>query len=333
MSQISPPLRILLAGSLLFLAAWFLMLRPSSPPAEPAVPVTGAQTAPGQAVENAQQTADAASAAALASAGETATAATVQPGAATAAAPAEQPATAVKGKRALVEAGVPEKVAGALDKKVVVLAFVNRAAADDRRVAGGMKKVYRHEGQVWVHTADIEKVSRYAPITRGADVQQSPSVLVVDKHREVTSLVGYVDSVSINQAVVDALLVDGLPVDDSPYLQALEGACGDLNRRVRKLRDPSNVKEFRAYVAALGAIGDRFYPRMRKAKPPKKYRSVHRQVMAVVNADERLFSKFETAVRTGRLPAESIASEVSSLRDQSRKLDLRLAGLGMDDCR
>lgn len=332
MSQISPPLRILLAGSVLFLAAWFTILSPGEEAVTP--PADQAQSAAGEIAQQAEAAADGASVAAQQHAGEAAATAPTAPGTAAQAQPAAPaPVADIKGKEALRKAGVPAKVAAALDKKVVAIAFVNRAAADDRRVAGAMKKVYRHDGRVWVHTADIEDVSKYAPITRGAEVAQSPSVLVVDKHRSVTPLVGYVDSVSINQAVVDALLVDGLPVDDSPYLKTVEGACGDLNRRVRKLREPGNLKQFRAYVAALGAIGDRFYPRIRSAKPPKKYRSLHRQILALVNADERIFRSFETAVRTGRLPAAAIASNVRTVRKQSRKLDLRLAGLGMDDCR
>ena len=54
---------------------------------------------------------------------------------------------------------------------------------------------------------------------------------------------------------------------------------------------------------------------------------------AAIAADERLFRQFESFVRTGRLPAAAIDSEVRSLRAKSRRLDLRLAGLGMDDCR
>src|SRR3954471_18879136 len=86
MSQISPPMRILLIGSVVFLAAWFAFLRPggstdtATPPA-PAPPATvqappSAKSAPGKAVESATSAAKAAEAADAKSAGESAPATT-----------------------------------------------------------------------------------------------------------------------------------------------------------------------------------------------------------------------------------------------------------------
>ena len=41
-------------------------------------------------------------------------------------------------------------------------------------------------------------------ITRGADVTQSPTVVIIDRNRKVETLVGYVDRLTIDQAVTDA---------------------------------------------------------------------------------------------------------------------------------
>ena len=63
----------------------------------------------------------------------------------------------------------------------------------------------RHDNKVLAHAAHIKRVASYQQITRGAEVEQSPTVVVVDRKRQVTSLVGYVDRQTIDQAVTDAL--------------------------------------------------------------------------------------------------------------------------------
>jgi hypothetical protein len=348
MSQISPPLRILLVGCFVFMAAWFTVLKPGEDagvPADAAVagnPAGQAEaaadgtaagqpaSAAGQTVQKAQQGAATAGQAAEARAGETA----AQTG--TAAAPAATPATPAQkaaGKAELVKSGLPADIAAQLDDRVIALAFVNDGAADDRRVRGSMKRVYGHDGKVWVHTASIADVSKYTQITRGADIVQSPSVLVIDKNRNVTPLVGFVDSVTINQAVIDALLVDGAPVSESTYLQKLEGMCTSVNSRVRDLKDPKNATQFSAWLTSLGSITGSFSGRVDKLNPPTQYRGLHRDVVKYLRADQAAQSKYRTWVRQGRYPAGAASAIVSDLEKQSRTLDLRLAGLGMEDCR
>ena len=65
--------------------------------------------------------------------------------------------------------------------------------------------VDRHGGKVVVHAAPMQRFGRYQQITRGATVAQSPTVVVVDRERKAETLVGYVDHVSIDQLVDDAL--------------------------------------------------------------------------------------------------------------------------------
>lgn len=349
MSQISPPLRIVLVGAVLFMAAWFTMLKPgeeTAPPAtaptDPAAQAAAAAdgtnagqpaSAAGQAVQQAQQGAATAGQAAQQRAGEAPSAQTATaPGTAAAAAPKDAKAAAAE-KAELVKSGLPAEVAAAMDDKVVALAFVNDDAADDRRVRGAMRKVYDHEDKVFVKTASIKDVSKYAPITRGANVDQSPTVLVIDRHRAVTPLVGYVDSVSINQAVIDALLVDGSPLAESKYLQKLEGLCAGATNRVEKLRDPKNFRQFKAFVADVTRISDNLAARVARVKAPKEYRSLHRDLTRLVRTDQRIVKKFNGWVRTGQFPVAAVTSLVDSFNAQYRRLDLRLAGLGMEDCR
>jgi hypothetical protein len=212
MSQISPPIRILLIGFLALVAAWMLFLRPKADTVEPTPAATAtstpveaggatAQSAVGQAVEKANEAAAAASG--TAAAGEAQSAA-----AKTAAAPAAKAGESsdAKTKAGDGEGGLPKRVASAIaDHKVVVLLFWSDKAADDRAVRRELAEVKRHDGKVLVHAAPMKRFGRYQQITRGATVAQSPTVVVVDRKRKAETVVGYADSVSIDQLVADAL--------------------------------------------------------------------------------------------------------------------------------
>ncbi len=217
MSQISPPLRILLVCAIAFLAAWTLFLRPGGSAAEPAAPAAtttapasaaggeAASTAPGTAVEAANTVA----AKAQQSTGEAAPAAAPATGTAPAAAPAaaEAPAASAEVIEAAERSGLPSRlVKGIEDRKVLVLLFWNPKADDDRAVRREIREADEHHRKnVVFHTANIEDIARYQQITRGVNVQQSPAVVVVDRKLHAESLVGYSDHTLIEQSIDDAL--------------------------------------------------------------------------------------------------------------------------------
>jgi hypothetical protein len=211
MSQISPPIRILLAGSLVFMMAWFVLLRPSAEPT--ATPQPAPASGYGKAVDNANgaaaatEAAQANSAAAGAAVSGSAAPATASGSApATADAPAGAPAaTAAKPSADAAELGLPAAVAKAVaQKKVLVMLFWNKNAIDDRAVRRELRGIDRHHGKVKVHVASIKDVARYAPITRGVNLEQSPTI-VVAKGATADALVGYVDAGTIDQTVSDIL--------------------------------------------------------------------------------------------------------------------------------
>jgi hypothetical protein len=221
MSQISPPIRILLVCAVAFLAAWMLFLRPKD---GAGTPVTATPSAPstrpvesggakadslaGKAVENANDATAAQDARAeelAGGAGETAV-----PPAATAVTPAADPAVADDPgkltKQAAEAGGLPLRVLrGLADRRVVVLLFWKPKAAEDKAVRQALTGIDRHKGKVLAHATHVKRIAAYGQITRGADVEQSPTVVVVDRNRKVETLVGFVDRTSIDQAVTDAL--------------------------------------------------------------------------------------------------------------------------------
>jgi len=213
MSQISPPVRILLVGCVLFLAAWMTVLKPkgAETPAQPTaatprVAAGGEQagTAFGKAVESANNASKAQTAANARHGDESQSTAAVTPTTAAAKKGANTPAA---GNGEVTEAGLPLPVAKAVaEHKILVLLFWNPKAADDRMVRRELRSVgSRHRKEVVVHIADVKNISRYAPVTRGANVEQSPSVVVVGRDRQATVLEGFTDRETIRQAVYDAL--------------------------------------------------------------------------------------------------------------------------------
>jgi predicted nucleotidyltransferase len=227
MSQISPPIRILLVCALAFMAAWMLFLRPKADAGVPAAsnpsPATSrpveaggpkAESLAGKAVEKANEATAAQDARAeqlAGGAGETA--ATPATSAASASAPATAGKPATKGAdpgkltaKAAAAGGLPLRVLKALgERKVVVLLFWSPKAAEDRAVRKAVAGIDRHKGKVVAQAAHIKRIAAFGQITRGADVEQSPTVVVVDRDRKVETLVGYVDRTTIDQAVTDAL--------------------------------------------------------------------------------------------------------------------------------
>ena len=230
MSQISPPIRILLVCAVAFLAAWMLFLRPSTDAGAPAAeaPTPAASTPPVEAggeqadslagkaveqanesqaaadarverIENGTETAADANSAANAQGSESASATgSAQPNAA-------KP-TGKAGAKTAAESGLPLRVLKAIgDHKVVVLLFWSPKSADDKAVRKALAGIDRHDGKVLAHATHLKRIAAYGQITRGANVDQSPTVVVVDRDRKVETLVGYVDRLTIDQAVTDAL--------------------------------------------------------------------------------------------------------------------------------
>jgi hypothetical protein len=222
MSQISPPIRILLVCAVAFMAAWMLFLRPKDDAGTPAAatptaptsrPVeaggTKADSFAGKAVEKANEATAAQDAQAEQLAGGAGETAASTPSA-TAVTPAAEPATGAEPgkltKEAAAAGGLPPRVQrGLAARKVLVLLFWAPKAAEDKAVRKALTGVDRHKGKVLAHATNVKRIAAYGQITRGADVKQSPTVVVVDRNRKVETLVGYVDRSTIDQAVTDAL--------------------------------------------------------------------------------------------------------------------------------
>jgi hypothetical protein len=203
MSQISPPIRIVLAVGLVFMAVWFVFLRPGAESVAPPAPAPASGL--GTAVQGAEEAAATANAGAATASATTADPAATNAATTTGGTPASTGAKANAAKAKDAGLGLPTSVAKAVaQKKTLVMLFWNKKAYDDQAVRRELRGIDRHKGKVQVHVASIKDVARYAPITRGVNLEQSPTVVVV-KGASADSLVGYVDRGTINQSVSDVM--------------------------------------------------------------------------------------------------------------------------------
>jgi hypothetical protein len=203
MDQVSRPMLIALAATIVLAAVWLVALRPKAPEVAdtPAAPVTA--VAPAKAAAAA---ADAANAKldGVADGGGTAAATPVTPaatGANAVAEPVTKSAADIKAANTREAAVVRDIRRG----KVVVLLFWNAKGADDVATRGAVRELSRHGGKVAVHVIPISRVGQYESITQGVTVNQSPTTLVIDKQRRSRAIVGLTERGELTQAVNDAL--------------------------------------------------------------------------------------------------------------------------------
>ncbi|HEX7299374.1 MAG TPA: hypothetical protein VF257_10215 [Solirubrobacteraceae bacterium] len=207
MDQLSLPYRIGLVALVVVAALWFVVLRPK--PASESTPATTAPGVTGLAndVSKARGAADAANK----SAAGTEAAANAVGGSGTASGTARSTGTAAKRSSkpaahrlaADAVAGDPSRgVLSAVDAgKVAVVLFFNRKASDDRATRRALGDIDRHHGKVVTRAVPISQVGKYDAITRGVQILESPTILVIGKGGKARSITGYTQASEIDDLV------------------------------------------------------------------------------------------------------------------------------------
>ena len=276
MDKISLPFRIVLIVALLFAVLWFLVLRP-----KPAADGESAVTPPGVTglandVAKANKAVDASNAAAARhegaanAVGGSSTTATTKPSA-TAARPGAtsatttpakpvkpvKPAVAAKpvkpAKPGLADDAAPgdpsRPLLASVDAgKVVVVLFWNKNASDDRATRRALRAIDLHGGKVVASAVPIGDVGRYEAITRGVQILESPTVVVIGAGGKARSITGYTQAKEVDQAVSD---IGGKGYEARKAFQhkgfaaVADDACKDFGYAVEQKSNPPTT------VAAL----------------------------------------------------------------------------------
>jgi hypothetical protein len=281
--KISLPFRIVLIVALLFAVLWFLVLRP-----KPVADVEPAATPPGVTglandVAKANKAVDASNAAAARreaaanAVGRSSTTATTKssatgakPAATTAttkaakAAPAAKPAAAVAkpAKPGLADDAAPgdpsRPLLASVDAgKVVVVLFWNKNASDDRATRRGLRSVDLHGGKVVASAVPIGDVGRYEAITRGVQVLESPTVLVIGAGGKARAITGYTQAKEMDQAVSD---IGGKGYEarkafhHTGFAKVADDACKDFGYALEQKSDPPTTVAALSKALGTGAV-------------------------------------------------------------------------------
>ena len=313
MSQISPPIRILLAAVVGLIVVYMLFLKPKdetvAPAAAPAAATTpvpakdpNAKTVskPGAIVQGAVRDTQAASDQAERAAGTSVGITDGKTDGTTSAGPAsagvntnpvtKAPATGQTATPAAVTkeqlASLPKPVRKAvLQRKVLVLLFYNNRSADDVAVRRELAHVSRYGNQVFVAAHWIKNVARYQSITRGVDVEQSPTIVVADANLKADTLVGYVDRDTINQMVVDAIRASGGSLIKNRYFRQLDAICTSGTQQIKALQQPASAAAIPAFLVGVDGIAKDMEKKAHAVKAPAKYKHFNKQFQAYMAAN------------------------------------------------
>lgn len=211
MDQVALPYRIALVALLLVGAIWFVVLKPGPVEEEPATTapgVTGLANDVDKAKDAAAQESAANQAAANADPGATTTGSTGASSATGTSSSSSSSATPKAKADLLQGVGLDDPSRDLLrfvqaDGHVGVLLFWNRRGSDDRAVRQAVEGIDRHRGKVVTEIASINEVGNYAAITRGVQVDGSPTVLVIDTTGKARVISGLTTTGEIDQLVSD----------------------------------------------------------------------------------------------------------------------------------
>jgi hypothetical protein len=342
-SQISPPIRILIVSAVAFLAAWTLFLKPksaSAPAPAAATPAPNVQTgAPAQsfAGKMAQKAKDAVAKANGTQAAGTQTAAAKSATKAhttTARAAATDPALPAAALRKL-----PKDVAHALKaRKILVLGVIatdgkpwRPMATDDKLVQRALGHVNRYHGAVFVKKVSLLKLAGYGPLFSGLEINQTPSVVVIDRKLKATTIAGYLDLVSINQAIADAYRTTTVPLIKDRFLRTINSTCAQYGTLLYRFPLPADRSERKTWSHRLFKLAGERRTAFAAIAAPARWKPLKARLLRDMDADVATAKKLladSKAHNWGQFVADYQAID----RSEERSLDRRLDSLGADAC-
>jgi hypothetical protein len=344
-SQISPPIRILLVSAVALIAAWTLFLKPKGVSPEPAVatPAPNVQTgAPAQsfAGKMAQKAKDA-----VAKANGTQAAGTTAAAGATAGTATQAHTTAAKAAAtdpALPAAALrklPKDVARALKAhKVLVLGVIatdgkpwRPMASDDKLVQRALRHVNRYHGAVFVKKVSLLKLAGYGPLFSGLEINQTPSVVVVDRKLKATVVAGYLDVVSINQAIADAYRTTTEPLIKDRFLRHVNSTCAEYGTLLYRFPLPADHSERKTWSHRLFTLAAQRRAAFAAIAAPARWKPLKARLLRDMDADVATARKLLKDSKAHNW-AQFVADYKAIDRSEERSLDRRLNSLGANAC-
>jgi hypothetical protein len=210
---------------------------------------------------------------------------------------------------------LPKDVRKAVAKrKVIALLFYNNRSADDKAVRRELRRVDRYGNQVFVDAHWIKSVAKYQAITRGVNVDQSPTIVVADANLKAETLVGYVDHETINQAIVDAIRASGGSLIKNPYFRQIDAICTSAEMQIKALQQPANAAAVPAYLVGVQGVTNDVKAKVGNVNPPKKWTKWHRAFEGNVAATSAIVGDAVVgAKKDGAAAAKTMAARAKRL--------------------
>jgi len=177
-------------------------------------------------------------------------------------------------------------------------------------------------------------VSRFGSILRGADVNQAPSVVIVDFALGATTLEGWVDTATIDQAVVDAIRYSGTLYTD-PYLKQVAQACTHLMPDVRLIFEPTSLPDVERMVGRTGVQLGQFNRELASLSTPRKWRSFSKATRADVATMASTLAAAQASLGSHPTLARFVAADkryTPALTRAGNRLDKRFASHDVISC-
>ena len=206
-------------------------------------------------------------------------------------------------------------------------------ADDDRYVRNALRKTNRYHGDVVVKHVDISDLSTYGALVNDLHVNQSPSVVVIDRELKGRVLTGYVDRISINQTIADARDATTTPDITDAYLRELNAFCGDYQLRVARESYPTvrGKKPMLAYFNRVAALDRSYHRQLVRTDAPAKWRSLKSQFVKVLGAYVKTNAERVRLVKQDHVD-RAVALEVDLTPKTLVKLDRSFAKAGVTNC-
>jgi hypothetical protein len=91
--------------------------------------------------------------------------------------------------------------------KVVALLFYNPKGSDDQAVKAELAAIPTNGSKVFKLEVPLAEASGYPFITKNVQLDTSPTLVLIDRSKQATTIVGYTDPYEISTRVADALAV------------------------------------------------------------------------------------------------------------------------------
>ena len=191
--------------------------------------------------------------------------------------------------------------------KVVVVLFWDKNASDDRATRRGLSSIDLHGGKVVASAVPIGDVGRYEAITRGVQVLESPTVLVIGAGGKTRAITGYTQAKEIDQAVSD---IGGTGFEAKKafrhkgFAAVADDACKDFGYALEQKSNPPATVAALSKALGTGAVElGHSRNRMVKAKATSAdERKLKAALVAFADQDVKWVAQARSQLKAGAEP-------------------------------